>query len=100
MVRMTMTKAFLNTDKKKKMRSAGEQSVKGKIWLSVKYELLRGNRADKKSQVIRIRYRQNRPVIPKAASSFVTGRNLKQLMMTLYVAARVLNRAVSPISKR
>lgn len=36
-------------------------------------------------------YKLKRPVIPQAASSFVLGRNLKQLMITLYVSARVLS---------
>ena len=35
-------------------------------------------------------YNDTNPVTPHAASSFDWGRNLKELMMTLYVAARVL----------
>lgn len=52
----------------------------------------RGYRRESQSQVILMAYRQNSPVIPKAASSFVLGRNFSVLMMTLYVAARVLNK--------
>ena len=45
-----------------------------------------------------MRYKLTRPVIPKAASSFVFGKNLKQLMITLYVAARVLHKNGSDAS--
>ena len=37
-----------------------------------------------------MKYRDTRPVMPKAASNFVRGRPFNVLMNTLYVAARVL----------
>lgn len=49
-----------------------------------------GYRFDNHSHTQRMRYKQKRPVTPKAASSFACGRNLKQLMMTRYVSALVL----------
>jgi hypothetical protein len=44
-----------------------------------------------------MRYKDTSPVIPNAASSFVTGRYLNVLMITLNVAARVL---ISPHQSR
>lgn len=37
-----------------------------------------------------MRYSETRPVRPNAASNFVRGSAFSELMMTLYVAARVL----------
>ena len=39
---------------------------------------------------MRIAYKDTNPVTPQAASNFDWGRNLNELIITLYVAARVL----------
>lgn len=65
MVRTMITKALRKVERKKNKR------------------FLRGYLRPSQSHVIRIAYKLKRPVIPKAASSLVFGKNLNELMMTL-----------------
>lgn len=91
MVNTMMMNAFLNTAIKKNHRAVGvghDQLMEQPINVSDIPRL--GYRRPSRSHAILIPYRQTNPVSPKAASSFVLGRPLSVLIMTWYVAARVL----------